>query len=286
MTLADNAPAKPRPPVPGPLGRLASRLYGTVITRINRRYDKGVGVVTLDRPVISVGNLSTGGTGKTPMVMHVVDVLRGAGRSPCVAMRGYGSANGSLSDEAKQYARAFTGVPIVAQADRVAGLLDLFASASGETVDCVVLDDGFQHRTIARDLDIVLIDATRSPFSDTLLPAGHLRESAESLDRAQVVVITHAECSHADDVATLRVQIHERSPTAHIAVARHEWRDLVETGPGGDHVRPVEFLHQKRTAAACAIGNPLAFLDQAAAHAGRALAFTLTLRDHDPFSRG
>lgn len=299
MTLADDAPTALKAPIPGTLGRLASRVYGLAIGRINRKFDAGRGVVTLDRPVVSVGNLSTGGTGKTPMVMHVVRLLRGAGRDPCIAMRGYGNADGSLSDEAQEYARQLAGLPvpqhrvadavgpdlpIVAQANRIAGLLDLFATERGEAVDCVVLDDGFQHRRIARDLDIVLIDATRSPFCDALLPAGHLREGVASLSRAQVVVITHAECSHADDVATLRVQIHEQQPQAHIVVARHDWKDLVETGPEGDHFRPVSFLRGKMIAAACAIGNPLAFLDAVKTHAGRELVYTLSLRDHDPYS--
>lgn len=303
MTLADDASTQPRPPVPGPLGRLASRVYSVAINRINRRFDRGVGVVTFDRPVVSVGNLSTGGTGKTPMVVHVVNVLRAAGRTPCIAMRGYGSADGSRSDEAMEYAKVFgdieaanacgvpTGgvggtrgsVPVVAQANRVAGLIDLFASEGGEDVDSIVLDDGFQHRKIARDLNIVLIDATRSPFHDSLLPAGHLREPVGSLSRADALVITHAECSHADDVATLRVRIHECQPRAHIAVARHAWSGLVEVGPAGERARPPECLDGKRVAAVAAIGNPAAFFDLAKFHTKRDLVLKLALRDHDPY---
>jgi tetraacyldisaccharide 4'-kinase len=293
MTLADNAPVLPRAPMPGRLGRVFSRAYSIAINRINTRFDQGKGVVSFDRPVISVGNLSTGGTGKTPMVMHVVAALRDAGHDPCIAMRGYGSRRGTGSDEALEYGRVFDrlatasnkeAVPIVAQPHRTAGLIELFAGERGSRVDSIVLDDGFQHRQIARDLDIVLVDATRSPFQDSLLPAGHLREPVSSLARAHAVVITHAECSHADDVATLRVQIHERQPTCHIAVARHTWRDLIETSAGGEHARPVSFLSQKRVAAVAAIGNPLAFFDLAKTHAGRDLVLTRDLRDHDPYN--
>lgn len=287
MTLAGDASTRPRPPIPGSLGRVASRLYAAAIGRINRRFDQGRGVVTLDRPVISVGNLSTGGTGKTPTVMHVIRVLREAGHDPCIAMRGYASRTGHPSDEAQEYARALASdqhsVPIIAQPDRVAGLIALFATQRGRSIDRVVLDDGFQHRQIARDLDIVLIDASRSPFEDALLPAGHLREPAWNLSRAHAVIITHAECAHADDVATLRVKVHEVQPRAIIAVARHTWRELVETGPAGDHTRATSFLHQKRLAVACAIGNPLAFFDLAAAHAQRETVLRLALRDHDPY---
>jgi tetraacyldisaccharide 4'-kinase len=289
MTSAANSP-----PIPGLLGRLASRLYRAAITRVNRRYDKGVGIVTFDRPVISVGNLSTGGTGKTPMVLHVVRTLRAAGHDPCIAMRGYGHSDGSRSDEALEYARLLTNVaaertpreavPIVAQPNRTAGLIDLFATQRGRSVDSIVLDDAFQHRKIARTLDIVLIDATRSPFEDSLLPAGHLREPVSSLSRASAIVLTHAESAHADGVATLHVQIHEQQPKALIAVARHAWRHLNETGPAGDHQHPTAFLRAKRVAALVAIGNSHAFFNLTKAHAGQDLVLAIAKRDHDPYS--
>ena len=293
MTLADDAPVTPSPPLPGTFGRLLSRAYSIAINRVNRRYDQGIGVVTLDRPVISVGNLSTGGTGKTPMVMHIVRTLQRLGHNPCIAMRGYKSTPDAPSDEMLEYARSLAApdggsVPIVAQPDRLSGLFELFATQRGEAVNVVVLDDGFQHRRIARDLNIVLIDATRSPFRDALLPAGHLREPVSSLSRADAVVVTHAECSHADDVATLRVQIHERQPKVLIAVARHAWRCLKESTPTGEIEHAVSSLAGKKVAAVAAIGNPLAFFDhvreQAGHEPGHDLCFTMALRDHDPYS--
>ncbi|HRQ74118.1 MAG TPA: tetraacyldisaccharide 4'-kinase, partial [Phycisphaerales bacterium] len=156
--------------VPGLPGRLAAMVYGAAIARRNRAFDAGRGVVTLDRPVISVGNLSTGGTGKSPTVAWVVRTLREAGRDPCIAMRGYRSRDG-VSDEAEEYRAAFDDLPVVARPDRLQGLIELFASERGGRVDAVVLDDGFQHRCIARALDLVLIDATRDPFADAMIPA-------------------------------------------------------------------------------------------------------------------
>lgn len=179
-------------PLPGPLGRLAGAIYAREIRRRNRAYDRGGRVTRLDRPVISVGNLSAGGTGKTPMVMKLATALLEAGHHPCIAMRGYKAAAGR-SDEAEEYRARLVNVPVVAQPDRISGLRALFATEVGRDVDVVLLDDGFQHRRLARDLDIVLVDATRSPFEDRLLPAGYLREPPASLERAQAVVITHAE---------------------------------------------------------------------------------------------
>src|SRR5881394_190373 len=150
-----------RPALRGPLGPVAAAVYGAAISLRNRRFDRGKGVVTFDRPVVSVGNLSVGGTGKTPMVLHLARVLTEAGHRPCVAMRGYGAADGQKADEAREYHRAIRNLPVVAQPDRTLGLIELFGTEHGSEVDCVILDDGFQHRQIARQYDIVLIDATR-----------------------------------------------------------------------------------------------------------------------------
>src|SRR5690554_4595553 len=97
-----DASVLPRGPVPGPVGSALAAVYGAVVARRNRRFDAGRGVVTLDRPVVSVGNLSVGGTGKTPMVGRIVRWMLEAGRRPCIAMRGYRAAAGE-SDEAAEY---------------------------------------------------------------------------------------------------------------------------------------------------------------------------------------
>lgn len=268
-----------RPPIPGPFGRLFALAYATIMRARNRRYDAGRGVTRLDRPVISVGNLSVGGTGKTPMVAHVVRTLIDHGRTPCIAMRGYAS-RGGLSDEAEEYRRTLEGVPVVAGADRVAGLLEHFASTRGEQTDCIVLDDGFQHRRIARDLDIVLIDATRDTFSDRVLPAGFLREPVENLARAHAIVLTHTEGVLAEDVRHLRQNVASCAPEALIAECRHEWDGLRDAR---GEVLPTGTLRGMRVVGACAIGNPGAFLTQLAGAVGKACAGTLILRDHDPF---
>lgn len=275
----------PRALLPGPIGVLAARAYGSVMARRNRRYDAGRGVIRFDRPVISIGNLSVGGTGKTPMVRWVVEGLVRAGHRPCIAMRGYGSGRGGRSDEAAEHAAAFPGVPIVAQPDRVEGLLTLFGhehDAGGPGSDCVVLDDGFQHRRIARDLDVVLVDATRSPMEDRLLPAGWLREPVESLRRAHAVVVTHAESVPTSAVAAIEAGVSRLSPGAILAVARHQWSEVLDSSAG--EPVPIAWLRGRRVVVVCAIGNPGPFLARARQAIGGPASAEIVLRDHDPYA--
>ena len=332
--------------MPAWLGRVLEPLYRAEIGRRNRRFDRGVGVERLPVPVISVGNLSVGGTGKTPMVMHVVRLLLEAGRKPCVAMRGYAKTGkrrdeagerrlinpsaGELltplarqalterrpvlhSDEADQYRRAFPGMPVVARADRIVGLRELLEKPFQPTVDCVVLDDGFQHRQIARDLDIVLVDASRPPQLDHLLPRGYLREPLESLRRASCVVITHAELAEvplrageaACDADECRVPVSE-SPSLleltsvivrhhgkpPLAVTSHLWTGFVRARSHNledDEELGLDVLLGRRVVGACAIGHPRAFLaglernlSADKSRPGKVVE-TMVLGDHDPF---
>jgi tetraacyldisaccharide 4'-kinase len=267
-----------------------SRLYGWEIARRNRRYDAGRGVVRFDRPVISVGNLSVGGTGKTPMVAHIVGVLKAAGHTPVIAMRGYGS-RGGRSDEAEEYRRRFPDVPVLARPDRTHALIEQFAreheeaDEGGRQSDCIVLDDGFQHRQIARDLDIVLIDASRDPFQDRLLPAGWLREPPESLRRAGLVFITHAELASPGKLEALNAAIENVRGKPAEAVARHAWDGLAIYANGADRDEPASWLRGQRVFAVCAIGHPGAFLAEAVRQVGAPLSGEFILRDHDPYGR-
>lgn len=133
------------------MARLLTPLYLAELGRRNRRFDRGAGVTRFDVPVISVGNISVGGVGKTPMVMTIAGWLLESGRRPCIAMRGYKAGAGE-SDEAALYRERFGDVPVVAQPDRTAGLRALFAQervgqasslpGPGARIDCIILDDG------------------------------------------------------------------------------------------------------------------------------------------------
>lgn len=264
------SPERRRPPIPWPLGAMGEPIYAAMMRARNRAFDAGRGVTRLSVPVISVGNLSVGGTGKTPMVMTILQWLKDHGRRPCVAMRGYARAGEQASDEEAQYRAAFAGVTIVARPDRLAGLAPVLAK--GEA-DCVVLDDGFQHRAIARALDIVLVDATRDPFGDRCLPAGWLREPVDSLARASAVVLTHAERAEASTLARLSDKVQRAHGQAPIAHAAHVWRGLRR----GDEELAPSWLSSARVAAACGIGNPGPFIAALESHGA-----DVTLRDIRP----
>jgi tetraacyldisaccharide 4'-kinase len=262
---------------------LAGPIYAWELARRNRRFDLGVGVQRLPVPVISVGNISTGGTGKTPMVVWVCKELRSRGLRPLIAMRGYARTRDGRSDEADEYARALPDVPVIAQPDRHAGVVT-YMNANPSAIDCVVLDDGFQHRQIARDADIVLVDSTRPPWEDMLLPAGDLREPMTGLMRASCVVLTHAESFDNPRITMLVGRVARSCGRATIAVSRHEWASLVVREPGGEErSENVDWLAGKELALTCAIGNPEALIDQVAKF-GK-LVFREIQRDHAEFSQ-
>jgi tetraacyldisaccharide 4'-kinase len=210
---------EPDPRHPG-LSALAalSSLYGAGVAMRFALYRSGfLHVRKASRPVISVGNVAAGGTGKTPFIRWLAGELSGAGQSPSILTRGYGrdsrgavvvsNGAGALSsvrdagDEAALLARALPRVPIVADARRVRGAALLERLAPATTVH--LLDDGFSHVALAREVDIVLIDATAPDAGGALLPAGRLREPLASLARANLIVITKVE--QADHAAALHV---------------------------------------------------------------------------------
>lgn len=271
--------------LPGWVAGPMSSLYGWEAGRRANRFDAGVGVERIDRPVISVGNLSAGGTGKSPVVRWIVRLLQEHGHHPAIAMRGYKAKPGEMSDEQAEHAAELPGVPIVAQPDRIAGLRALFGTEEGASVDCVVLDDGFQHRRLARDLDIVLIDATRPAHRDALLPAGFLREPVSALSRADAVVFTRSELVDPDELeASARaVGLSVSGDTPVFAGAEH-WESVREITCSDEIVGKPESVDGQTLAVCCAIGNPGAFL-RSAERAGVSVGERFLLRDHAEYDR-
>lgn len=185
-----------------------SVLYGGIVRLRNTLYDRqAITAAKLSRPVVSVGNLTAGGTGKTPMVIHLARFLRERGYRPAVLSRGYGSRGGKsvnvvsdgkavlldperAGDEPFLMARVLGDVPVITGPNRVdAGrtAIRLFRP------DLLLLDDGFQHRKIRRDLDVVLLDANRPFGNGRILPGGPLREPLRGLSRADLIVLTGEE---------------------------------------------------------------------------------------------
>lgn len=266
-------------PLPGVLAPVTvpmSWAYGCAVAWRNRRCDRSEPVV-VGRPVISVGNITAGGAGKTPFVRWLATLLAAHGHRPAIAMRGYGAGGGEPGDEEMEYAERLPDVPVVADPDR-AGALARFLPAHPE-IDCVLLDDGFQHRRVARDLDLVLLDATRSGLDDRLLPAGYLREPSASLRRADGVIVTRAEA--------VDPGLAERIASAHgarpLAWSRHAWTGLRMIDDAGERVVAVDWLRGKRVHTLLGIGNAAAVRAQIAA-AGAIIGQVVSARDHERYT--
>lgn len=276
---------------------LAQPFYALAVALRNLAYDRRLPRrVSLPRPVISVGNLTTGGTGKTPMVIEVARRLQAMNLLPAVLLRGYrapGRSSGRANptgdaDEVRLLKEALgPGVPVEADPDRLAAagrVLDRPAASVNQGaggVDVFVLDDGFQHRRVRRRLDIVLIDAT-DPFGGGLLPRGFLREPARSLRRAHFVVITRADLVPPPRIERLRQRIaaYARQPVR--AEVAFRWTHYLDA-----RNQPVP-LHAPRSrgiAAACGIGNPAAFKRSLALHLER-ITGLYEFDDHHEYAPG
>jgi tetraacyldisaccharide 4'-kinase len=201
-------------------------------------------------PVVCVGNLTTGGTGKTPMVAWVVNRLKDAGCAPAVLTRGY-RGSGGISDEA-ELLREATGIPVFVDPDRVAGA----AHALADGADALVMDDGFQHRRLRRDLDIVLIDATLPWGYGHCLPRGLLREPISALRDANAVVITRADQAGSRAVEEIRTRVRTVAPDVPIALASHRPAAVIDAS---GEPRGLDVLAGRKLCAFCGIGNPQAF---------------------------
>ena len=224
-------------------------------------------------PVISIGNLTLGGTGKTPMVQHAASVLMDAGHRPAIVLRGYGARRGEDSDEAMEHRAALPGVPVMAQPDRVAALATL--RRTHPEVDVVLLDDGFQHRFVKRCSDIVLIDARRVLDEERVLPAGRLREPLASLARATDVVVTHAD--QVDQELSERITCwHGREP---IAWTRHAWSGLTVYRDAVARSESIEHLQGLTLVTRLGVAHPEGVLDMARA-CGARVGVNMRARDH------
>lgn len=176
---------------------VASVAYRLAISLRNGLFDLGLKPTFRSTvPVISIGNITTGGTGKTPLVALVCQMLLQADQHPGIVSRGYRSVDGNANDEKLVLEILCPDTPHKQNPDRVAAVKFLTSQpniASGQRVNVIVMDDGFQHRRLHRDLNIVLIDATNPFGHGYLLPRGLLREPLSSLKRADVVIITRSD---------------------------------------------------------------------------------------------
>ena len=256
-----------------------SGVYATAIRLRNRRYDRSPAAsCSAGVPVVSIGNITVGGTGKTPLVIETVRRLVRMDRRPAILTRGYGARAGAPADEVLEFHEALPDVPVVVDPDRVAGA----ARARREHgADCLVLDDGFQHRRLRRDLDVVLIDALDPWGGGFVLPAGRLREPLTGLRRANLLVITRANQAEPSTVARIRRLLADRVPD--VPVLSAEVRPAEWTLADGTRCAPAE-LGYHSVLPVCGLGNPATFLRVVEELAGRVCP-PRVFRDHQRYSR-
>ncbi len=233
----------------------ASWPYGLAMRLRRRAYGWGVlGARRAELPVISIGNLTTGGTGKTPMVALIANELAAAGAKVAIVMRGYKAVNGR-SDEAQLLGELCgPAVQVIVNPDRVAGAKQ--AVQGGATV--IVLDDGFQHQRLRRDMDIVLVDAT-NPFGyGHCLPRGLMREPPGALRAADAIVITRSDAIAPAELDALKTRLSALAPRATLHTATHRPSHVVDESGNTLSTDSVAGL---KVYAFCGIGNPDAFFE-------------------------
>lgn len=244
----------------------------------NTAYDRGWKKVERAAvPVISIGNLTAGGTGKTPTVAMLARRMRDRQIRVAILSRGYGAGQDGVNDEAKELEAKLPDVPHLQSADRVAS-----AKIACEELEMqvLILDDGFQHRKIHRDLDIVLLDA-REPFGyEYLLPRGLLREPLRSLRRAQIVVVTRVDQVDSQRLAEIRTRVQRYNPKAAWVESVHQPLQLRNSE---SEVREVEWLRNKKVVAVSGIGNPESFI-QTLRDAGAVVVDHLHYPDHHQYT--
>jgi tetraacyldisaccharide 4'-kinase len=245
---------------------VAATIYALIIRLRNLLYDKDIlKAQRIKIPVISIGNITLGGTGKTPLVVWLCNLLQQRNLSCAVLTRGYkthttrhitsNENSDAITDEPALLYENCHNVEIIVDPDRVAGAAKAISKFGSKIL---IMDDGFQHRRLVRDLDIVTIDATRPFGYEKIFPAGLLREPITSLRRAGAVVITRCDQISENELDKIKQRLRSVNPNILVAQAIHaavniKSRDNTETS--------IEQLKGVRIYGFCGIGNPNAFFN-------------------------
>jgi len=269
----------------------ASLGYGLAVRIRNALYCSGwLRARRAGVPVISVGNLTAGGTGKTPLVVWLAGLLQDKDLRVAILTRGYkatrvaharhqaamGTAH-PTDDEPAELASMCPEVPVIINPDRVAGAAEAVGSHAAQVL---LLDDGFQHRRLARDLDIVTIDATLPFGYGKLLPAGLLREPVSGLRRAHAVVLTRSDQVGEEEL--LRIEKHLRQVNKELLICRAVHAPVAVRMPGENHL-DLPQLRGKKVFGFCGIGNPTAFFETLE-RLGCTLVGSRSFNDHHRYS--
>lgn len=271
-------------------------IYGIFVNARNACYRRGIfRTRQVGVPVISIGNLTSGGTGKTPLVEWTARELASLERKVCVLTRGYGRTNpgrqviasngkeilaevAQAGDEAFMLAERLRGeAAVICNADRVSAASWAIKNLGS---DVFVLDDAFQHQQIARDLNILAVDAMNPWGNRRSLPAGILRESIEGLSRADCVIITRADLENSRGLRDEIEKIHPGMPVLLSRMRQTQLREVATNSPLTDS----EEIKALPTGAFCGIGNPESFF-LLLQREGYSLTYQRSFRDHHNFTQ-
>ncbi len=265
-----------------------SLVFETVVRVRNRAYDRGVKpAARVGARTICVGNLTVGGSGKTPLVAHLAEGLSRRGHSVAIVSRGYGGSHAGeparvaeldparYGDEPVMLAAQLPSASVIVGADRVASAR--FAVERGATL--LILDDGFQHRRLARDLDLVVVDGGRGFGNGHLLPRGPLREPPSALKRAALVLVKRApEGDPWQELIHHGIRdLAEGVPVRRFALAPRALRDAA------GRESPLTSLRGETAVTVAGIGNPGAFV-AAVERLGARVLESLTFPDHHAYT--
>jgi len=255
----------------------AEPLYAGLMRLRNGLYNRRIlPVHDLGRPTISVGNLTTGGTGKTPVVCWLAGRLMELSYRPAILLRGYRTTLSGISDEQAFLRSRLPGITVLANPNRVDGAKKSLRDDPQTNV--FLLDDAMQHRRAARNVDVVLINAIEPFGYGHVFPRGLLREPLAGLRRASAILITHAGEIPAVALETLKQKLAALG-SAPIFACDHVLGEFAV----GKEVRPLTDLPNVRYAAACGIGNPQSFF-AALAKLGGPPVVAKAFDDHHDFS--
>ena len=257
---------------------LPGRLYGCVMAARRAAYRRGFfASVRPSVPTIAVGNLTAGGSGKTPFTIMLAGELAAMGVKPGILLRGYRQTRDGVSDEAALYRRRCPDAVVETGSDRRVSAGRAIAGGAG----ALLLDDGFQHLRLGRDLDIVLVDATSPWGGGNTIPGGLLREPRTALREAGAVVITRSDQCNPSRLGELRVEVGALAPDALILTARHRPARIFRLD--GTEV-PLGEICGRAVVALSGIARPEAF-HRTLEDLGATVVATIAGKDHDPFSR-
>ena len=268
--------------------RLLEVPYCATVSVRNFLYDhRALPIHRFSQPIISVGNLTLGGTGKSPMVAWLCQFFLERNLRPGLISRGYGKSSSEGNDEFMEMSHRFPNIPHVQHRNRAEAIQKLLQT---EQVDLIILDDAFQHRQVTRNIDLVLLDAT-APFGFShVFPRGTLREPLAGLQRADIALLTRSDLCNEEERQKIRQQVLSINPNVIWGETIHVPTSLISLE--SFHAEPIESIRGQSALAFCGIGNPAAFrktLEQCGVRVEKLLPFPdhygYTVNDADELVR-